>query len=508
MARVSSITISASNVPHVSYFWHNGISDMDELKYAVRSGMSWNIETVDPFIDEHSTGEDGISINLDSNGDPHISYLANYTIKYATKIGGSWSIETIDSGVDNLYTSIALDASDNPHIGYWNESNGDIKYAVKVGASWTMETVESLGGDRGGGISIAIDSSGNPCIGYSDYLYYVKYAVRNGGNWVIDTVDSGRDSSMALDTNDNPHFSYAFSGLKYAILVPDLEVTMVDIVFNPKSPVNNGTSVLINATIHNIGDADAHNVVIRFYDGDPGEPLGTGPGVPINGDQIITSITSGNIGFAEILWNATPIGNHTIYVVVDPSRLILEYDKTNNRANRTIVVGNVLHEGWNLISIPLIQSESNLSSVLIPIAGSYDAVQWYNVSDTTDHWKHNHIIKPSYLNDLNDINHTMGFWIHVTKPGGVIFEYTGTPPTQNQSITLYVGWNHVGYPSKRNLDRPSALNNILFGSDVDMIQAFDSATKTWEEIGPSDDFEIGRGYWVHSKVTKTWIVPL
>ena len=102
----------------------------------------------------------------------------------------------------------------------------------------------------------------------------------------------------------------------------------------------------------------------------------------------------------------------------------------------------------------------------------------------------------------------MGFWIHITKPGGVIFEYTGIQPTQNQNIDLHVGWNLVGFPSTRNLDRKTALNNIIFGSDVDMIQAFDSATKTWEEIGLLDNFEIGRGYWVHSKVEKTWEVPL
>jgi hypothetical protein len=30
----------------------------------------------------------------------------------------------------------------------------------------------------------------------------------------------------------------------------------------------------------------------------------------------------------------------------------------------------------------------------------------------------------------------------------------------------------------------------------------------WKEIGDSDYFEIGRGYWIHSKVEKTWDVPL
>jgi hypothetical protein len=66
----------------------------------------------------------------------------------------------------------------------------------------------------------------------------------------------------------------------------------------------------------------------------------------------------------------------------------------------------------------------------------------------------------------------------------------------------------VGYPSLTNKPRDTALNNIIFGSDVDAIQTYDAATGNWEVLGPSDEFELGRGYWVHSKVEKVWVVPL
>jgi hypothetical protein len=147
-------------------------------------------------------------------------------------------------------------------------------------------------------------------------------------------------------------------------------------------------------------------------------------------------------------------------------------------------------------------------SVLDPIAGSYDAVQWYNVSDISDHWKHNHISKPSDLNDLNEINHLMGFWIHITEPGGVIFEYNGIKPTQNQSIPLHIGWNLVGYPSLTSQNRTNGLNNILYGPDVDCIQWYDASSQSWHFMGPDDLFLPGRGYWVHSKVDTVWEVPL
>jgi hypothetical protein len=109
---------------------------------------------------------------------------------------------------------------------------------------------------------------------------------------------------------------------------------------------------------------------------------------------------------------------------------------------------------------------------------------------------------------LDDIHHMMGFWIHITQPGGVLFQYFGVPPTENQNITLYLGWNLVGYPSLISYNRTQGLNNITFGKDVDSIWAYDAATQKWEEIGELDYFEIGRGYWIHSKVTKTWEIPL
>jgi parallel beta-helix repeat protein len=167
-----------------------------------------------------------------------------------------------------------------------------------------------------------------------------------------------------------------------------------------------------------------------------------------------------------------------------------------------------LYEGWNLISIPFIQPDTNLGIVLNSIKGSYDAVQWYNVSDNSDPWKHNSIKKPSHLNDLDDIHHTMGFWIHITQPGGILFQYSGIQPTVNQTITLHPGWNLVGYPSLTNYNTTQGLNNITFGADIDSIWTYNAATKKWEEIGPSDYFEIGRGYWIHSKVKKDWEIPL
>jgi hypothetical protein len=167
-----------------------------------------------------------------------------------------------------------------------------------------------------------------------------------------------------------------------------------------------------------------------------------------------------------------------------------------------------LSQGWNFISVPNIQPDPDPGIVLQEIEGEYDAIQWYDSSGFSDFWKHNHTKKPSHLNDFDHIDHYKGFWIHITAQDWILFPYPGTQPASNQSITLNPGWNMVGYPSLTSYNRTKGMNNIIYGNDVDAIWSFNATDKMWETMDESDFFILGKGYWVHSKVTKVWDVPL
>ena len=72
------------------------------------------------------------SIALDDNDYPHISYYndVNTVLRYANRIGGSWLPITLDdTGGVGEYTSIAVDGSGFIHISYFDRTNGDLKYA-------------------------------------------------------------------------------------------------------------------------------------------------------------------------------------------------------------------------------------------------------------------------------------------------------------------------------------------------------------------------------------------
>ncbi len=167
-----------------------------------------------------------------------------------------------------------------------------------------------------------------------------------------------------------------------------------------------------------------------------------------------------------------------------------------------------LEKGWNLISLPTIQSNTNIRTVLQSIEGDYDIVQYYNVSTNNNHWKNYLVSKPNYMNDLQDLNHKMGFWIHVTNPNGTILLPNGEKPVNSEYVQLFSGWNLVGYPSITDRIRKDALNNLKFGTDIDAIWTFDAISQKWEEIGENDYFVPGKGYWIHTKRNCEWLAFL
>ncbi len=67
----------------------------------------------------------------------------------AAMAAGIWKTETVDSG-DRVgrFSSIALDASGNPHISHYDDTNGNLKYTTNSGSGWDT-TIVDIAGDVG-----------------------------------------------------------------------------------------------------------------------------------------------------------------------------------------------------------------------------------------------------------------------------------------------------------------------------------------------------------------------
>jgi hypothetical protein len=211
----TSIALNPQGEPRISYFEGQ---DRDLILAEKNSGI-WSYTVVDTLGDSGRWN----SLAIDSQGNPHISYYyflapgfetPTGALMYARRSAGNWVIEYVDSvGTIGEYTSLVLDANDNPHISYYDNSNGDLKYTHKSGGVWTSEIVESAD-NVGSFTSLVLDSQENPHIAYADFTNYrVRYASKSASTWTLETVNGltpvfPASISMDLDSQDHPHVAY------------------------------------------------------------------------------------------------------------------------------------------------------------------------------------------------------------------------------------------------------------------------------------------------------------
>lgn len=204
-------SLAIGSNPHVCYY------DVlnEDLMYAVNDGNSWTVEIVDDSIGGvPSSIWDSASLDLDSGGLPHITYIdfTNFDLKYANRLSGGWTTQTIVGGASNvgLQTSIDVDSVDRIHICYktFLEGRVSIKYAVGSAVEgWQIDcTIADFNQFNNAYPSIACSDSGNPCICYSaPVLKTISYASGYfygdiNGNSRVDFFDFSILAGHWLDT--------------------------------------------------------------------------------------------------------------------------------------------------------------------------------------------------------------------------------------------------------------------------------------------------------------------
>jgi parallel beta-helix repeat protein len=173
-----------------------------------------------------------------------------------------------------------------------------------------------------------------------------------------------------------------------------------------------------------------------------------------------------------------------------------------------------MKKGWNMISVPLNMTDSDLVDVLLDIDGSYKALQWFNANDLKDPWKHYHIDKGN-LNDLGNIENTMGVWVYMNSDD--ILTVLGVYPDPVYAIELKSGWNFVGYPNLKSKQVGITPADAFFsiGGFVDMVMNYNASDlqdqwKAWDPGAQSPDdlvmIEPGMGLWIHVTGDCTWVI--
>ncbi len=376
-------------------------------------------------------------------------------------------------------------------------------------------------------------------------------------------------------------------------LYPDLSVNDSDISIFPTEPVL-GTPILLNATIHNLGEMGVPNATVTFYEGDPSFNQTIG--------ESAISVFAHNKTHAEIEWAPLLPGDYEIYVVVDPYNVVNESNESNNIARVSIrvvphqpptvldatlngkdlenvtiywslspddgmgsesVIGYEIYRstiydpnglgysvisslpngtsefidvlsgegdpndyfyrvcsvdlggfiscakdqvgkftrpltsGVNLVSIPLIQSDEGVETVLQTL--NFDKAWRYD--SNMANWKSYATSKP-YRGDLISINHTIGIWVNVTNECNLTV--AGLVPSSTP-IKLRPGWNLVGFPS---FNSSYIVADLKAKTLAKTVEGFDSSNSPYflRLSASTDKLQPGFGYWVRVEFETSWIV--
>jgi len=233
---------------------------------------------------------------------------------------------------------------------------------------------------------------------------------------------------------------------------------------------------------------------------------------PVPGASVFLS------GTAQLLYGATDDSGVATICVAPPDTLSYDVrvEKDGHASTATALdvdpIETYLSVGWNLISYRLSPASTVITDVLSSIEGQYDLVYAYHASDVADPWKKYNTAAPSFLNDLTDIDETIGLWIRATEP--VTLTVSGSVPSSTD-ISLYTGWNLVGYPSQTTRAVTEALASIE--GKYDLVYAYDAwdAADPWKKYNTAappflnDLTEMGPGwgYWIRVSEDCVWSVP-
>jgi len=160
-----------------------------------------------------------------------------------------------------------------------------------------------------------------------------------------------------------------------------------------------------------------------------------------------------------------------------------------------------LAAGWNLISLPLIPSNTATAAVMSGVSGNVTVVYYYNAAATIPGWLS---WTPSGGGTLTTMEDGKGYWIYMATAG--TFTFSGnpmpTPPALPPTYDVVAGWNMIGVKSTTPVIHSNYLVNLA--GDYSVLYAYDAATGVWLSLYPMEQnggmMEPGSGFWIYMGV--------
>ena len=187
----------------------------------------------------------------------------------------------------------------------------------------------------------------------------------------------------------------------------------------------------------------------------------------------------------------------TLYVNDMPTDTKVEYENHNAMTPANITATSIaplaLEAGLHLISVPVMPSDTSLTTVLNTIAGKYSYVAGFDPA-----WggARTYVDSLPQFSDLDMIDGFHGYWIRMDEAGDLIVP--GTRVFDDVPMDLLQGWNLVSYLPTTELAPERAFAGIL--DEVRVVGGFNGGAETFvpgESFNDLDAMQYGCGYWVY-----------
>jgi hypothetical protein len=166
-ASYPDLILDGDDQPYVSFL--SGQGSAGYVRYAARNETGWYTEVVDNSVNVWGAAT---SIRLDETGSSRVAYYdrTNLDLRYAWRDESGWQTEVACADGDvGDQCSLSLDGAGFPHLSFYNTSGSALDYAWKNESGWHHETVDDGGTGTGWYSSLVLDADDQPVISYGDY---------------------------------------------------------------------------------------------------------------------------------------------------------------------------------------------------------------------------------------------------------------------------------------------------------------------------------------------------
>jgi len=166
----------------------------------------------------------------------------------------------------------------------------------------------------------------------------------------------------------------------------------------------------------------------------------------------------------------------------------------------------VLHEGWNLVSLPLIPNNTATSSIysLILKQGAAGVTVTYGFDNTAKSW----IMNPTTMADGK------GYWIYMKAYDVLIVQGLPTPepPALPTTYHLPAGWCLAGFTETTSMEADVYLESLEPGSYFRWLYVWDAAAQSWTMVDTrpesTDLLAPGQAFWIYLYQDQDLIPPI